>query len=86
MVRLSRSSVNFGLLDRGRDSPLRSLFRFEITVRTLLSGSNNCLAISATLTPAESLLKITPFVYGVSSLRRMIFGEIGPNGLRGMMV
>ena len=79
MVRLSRSSINFKLLDRSRDSPLKSLFRFKITMRTLLSGSNNYLAISITLTPAESLPKIIPFIYGVSFLRRMIFGKIGPN-------
>ena len=62
MVRSSRSSVILSLLNRGRNSPLRSSFRFEITVRTLLSGSNNCLAISVNLTPAESLPKII-FLY-----------------------
>ena len=55
-------------------------------VRTLLSGSNNYLAIFIILISAESLLKIIPFIYRVSFLRRMIFGEIGPNSLRGMMV
>ena len=42
-------------------------------------------ATLAYLTPVVNYPRINPLVYRVNFLRRMIFGVIGPNGLRGMV-
>ena len=63
---------------------MRVLARKRV-VLTIARKRFKAFATSAYLTPVVNYPKINPLVYGVNSLRRMIFGVIGPNGLRGMV-
>ena len=85
MIRSSRSSITFGLPDFLTNSSLIRVLARKKVILTIARKRFKVFATSAYLTPAVSYPKINPLVYGVNSLRRMIFGVIGPNGLRGMV-
>ena len=55
------------------------------TVRKLIRTGNSR-AILIVVKPAAALSPIIPLLNGVNFLRRMIFGLIGPKGLRGIIV
>ena len=85
MVRSSRSSVTFGLPDLSTDSPLMRVSARKRVVLTVARERFKAFAMSDYSTPAINCPRINPLVYGVSFLRRIIFGVIGPNGPRGMV-
>ena len=85
MIRSSRSSVTFGLPDLSTDSPLMRVSARKRVVLIVARERFKVFATLACLTPVVNYPRINPLVYGVNSLRRMIFGVIGPNGLRGMV-
>ena len=85
MIRSFRSSITFSLPDLLTDSSLMRVLARKRVVLTIARERFKAFATSAYLTPAVNCPRINPLVYGVNSLRRMIFGVIGPNGLRGMV-
>ena len=85
MIRSFRSFITFSLLDLSTDSPLIRISARKRVVLIITRKRFKAFATSACLTPAINYPKINPLVYGVNFLRRMIFGVIGPNGLRGMV-
>ena len=85
MIRSSRSSITFGLPDLSTNSPLMRVLARKKVVLTIARKRFKTFATSAYSTPVVNYSRINPLVYGVNSLRRMIFGVIGPNGLRGMV-
>ena len=85
MIRSFRSSITFDLLDLLTDSPLIRVSARKKVVLTIARERFKAFATSAYLTPVVNYPRINPLIYRVNSLRRMIFGVIGPNGLRGMV-
>ena len=85
MIRSFRSSIIFGLLDFLINSPLIRVLARKRVVLTITREKFKVFATSAYLTPVVNYPRINPLVYRVNFLRRMIFGVIGPNGLRGMV-
>ena len=85
MIRSSRSSITFGLSDLLTNSPLMRVSARKKMVLIIVRKRFKAFATSAYLTLVVNYSRINPLVYGVNFLRRMIFGVIGPNGLRGMV-
>ena len=85
MIRSSRSSITFSLLDLLTNLLLMRVLARKRVVLTIARERFKVFATSAYLTLVVNYPRINPLVYGVNSLRRMIFGVIAPNGLRGMV-
>ena len=85
MIRSSRSFITFSLLDLLTNSSLIRVSARKRVVLIIARERFKVFATSAYLTPVVNYPRINPLIYRVNSLRRMIFGVIGPNGLRGMV-
>ena len=85
MIRSSRSFITFSLLDLLINSSLMRVIARKRVVLIITRERFKVFTTSVYLTLIVNYPRINPLVYGVNSLRRMIFGVIGPNGLRGMV-
>ena len=85
MIRSFRSSITFSLLDLLTNSPLIRVLARKKVVLIIARKKFKIFATSAYLTLVVDYPRINPLVYAVNFLRRIIFGVIGPNGLRGMV-